>query len=54
MIGAIVLIVLMVTVFPIGLFLTGAAVSGLHGWWYTDQAEKMHAGSEMLVASRKL
>ncbi len=54
MTGPIILIVLMVTVFPIGLFLTGAALSGLHGWWYTDQAEKMHAGSEMLEASRRL
>lgn len=54
MIGALILIVLMVTVFPVGLFLTGAVVSGLHGWWYTDQAEKTHAGSEMFEASKKL
>ncbi len=54
MIGPIILIVGMVTVFPIGLFLTGAAVSALHGWWYTDGAEKRHAGTEMLEASTKL
>ena len=52
--GPALLIVLMVTVFPVGLFLTGAVVSGLHGWWFTDQAEKKHAGSEMLEASTKL
>ena len=52
--GPVILIVLMVTVFPIGLFLTGAVVSGIHGWWFTSQAEKLHAGSEMLEASKRL
>jgi hypothetical protein len=52
--GPVLLILFMVAVFPIGLFLSGALVSGLHGWWYTDQAEKIHAGTEMLEASKKL
>jgi hypothetical protein len=48
MIGAILLILFMVTIFPIGFFLTGAIASAIHGWFMTTDAEQRYEGSELL------
>lgn len=53
MIGPIILIVLMVTVFPVGLFLSGAVVAALHGWVGTEDAKARFEGSELLAISEK-
>ena len=52
MIGAIALIVFMVVLFPVGFFLSGAAVAGLHGWFLSADAEQRFEGSELLPLSK--
>ena len=51
-VSALVLIVLMVTVFPVGLFLSGAVVAALHGHLQTADAEVRFEGSELLELSK--
>ena len=51
MIGALVLVFLMLSVFPIGLFLSGAIVAALHGTLQTTDAEARFEGSELLALS---
>lgn len=53
MIGAFILIALMVLVFPVGMFLSGAVVAGLHGFLHTKDAEARFEGSELVELSRK-
>ena len=53
MIGALILIAAMVLIFPVGLFLSGAVVAGLHGILHTKDAEARFEGSELLELSRK-
>lgn len=48
MTGAILVIVFMVVVFPIGLFLSGALIAALFGWRHVDEARALHEGSELL------
>jgi hypothetical protein len=52
MIGVILLVAFMVLMFPVGFFLTGAVVAGVHGWLLTDDAEDRHKDSELLPLSR--
>ena len=48
MLGAILLIIFMVAIFPVGFFLTGAIASALHGKMFTDFVEEAHEGSELI------
>ncbi len=48
MLGAILLIVFMVAIFPVGLFLSGAALSGLWGTLFSNDADTRHDGSELI------
>jgi hypothetical protein len=48
MLGAILLIVFMVAIFPVGFFLSGAALSGVWGTLFSKDADERHAGSELI------
>lgn len=48
MLGAILLIVFMVAIFPVGFFLTGAALSGIWGTLFSKDADIRHDGSELI------
>ena len=48
MLGAFLVIAFMVLIFPVGFFLTGAIVSGIHGSLLTKNAEELHEGSELI------
>lgn len=48
MVAAIVMAVVLVVILPVVVLMSGAALSGLMGWFLTDDAEKRHEGSELL------
>ena len=48
MLGPILLIVFMVAIFPVGFFLTGAALSGVWGSLFSKDADERHVGSELV------
>jgi hypothetical protein len=52
MIGAIALIVFMVAIFPVGFFLSGAALSGVWGWLFSADADDRHEGSELIALNQ--
>jgi hypothetical protein len=47
-IGAIVLAVVLVVVFPVVVALSGAGAAGILGFFLKDDADKRHEGSELL------
>lgn len=48
MAGAIIIIVLLVVVIPVGLMVTGGALAGVIGHVLRRNAEQTHAGSELV------
>ncbi|HEX2577061.1 MAG TPA: hypothetical protein VHK88_11980 [Aquihabitans sp.] len=48
MIGAIVLVVVLVVVIPVGVLMSGAVASALLGWLVNDDVDRTHEGSELL------
>jgi hypothetical protein len=51
-IGAIVLAVVLVVVFPVVVALSGAGAAGILGFFLKGDAEKRHEGSELLDLNR--
>lgn len=51
-IGAVVITVLLVVVFPVTIFASGAAGSALLGKFLKDDADQRHEGSELLELNR--
>ena len=42
----------MAVVFPITIFMSGAAVAAVQGWLHTDEAEERFEGSELIELSK--
>jgi len=51
-IGAVILAVLIVLVFPVSIMLSGAVASGILGTVLTRTAESTHEGSELIELNR--
>lgn len=47
--GPVLLILFMVALFPVGLFLTGAAIAGAWSHLFSADADKRHQGSELIT-----
>ena len=50
--GPVLLIVFMVSVFPVGFFLTGAAIAAVWSHLFSADADKRHEGSELITLNR--
>ena len=49
MLGAVLLIIFMVAIFPIGFFLSGALLSGVWGTLFSKDADQRNEGSELIT-----
>ena len=52
MLGPILIVVILVVVIPVGFLMSTTVAAGLIGFLLTDDAEKRHAGSELIEANR--
>lgn len=48
MLGAIILIVVIVVLIPVGVAMSGGAVAALFGWTLKENGEATHEGSELI------
>lgn len=48
MLGAIVIVVLLVIVIPVGVLVSGGAAAGIIGWALRRNGEETHEGSELI------
>lgn len=52
MIGPILVTIAIVIAIPVGIMMSGAAVSGVLGWLLKDDAEERYDGSELIDLNR--
>ena len=52
MLGALIMVVVLVVVIPVGVLMTGGVVAGLVGHLLTHEAEVKHEGSELIALNR--
>lgn len=50
--GPILIVVFMVALFPVGFFLSGAALSAAWGHFFSADADARHEGSELISLNR--
>ena len=52
MLGAVLIVIVLVLVIPVGVMMSGAVVSAALGWALKDDAEARNEGSELIALNR--
>ena len=52
MIGAIAIVIFLLILFPVGLLMSGAVISGILGFFLQKDGEERHEGSELVELNR--
>lgn len=48
MIGAVIIVIVLVVVIPVGVIMSGALAAAVYGWSLKETVESDHAGSELV------